>query len=364
MASDQHKILYVFNKQSQYPRIKLIRRALEAFGHVDTISSERNTYFARTVEILFRYFFRKRRDHDLLVIGFFAQLLFPFLRLFWRKPIVVDCFISLYDSYVCDRKMAPPGSLRAKICYHLDRSMLLRADAVLADTDQHASYFAEFFAVSESKFRAVPVSSDSKVFPYLQPHLGDGRLKQTKVLYFGTYIPLHGVDTIIHAAKLLKDKPVDFLLLGDGQTYSEQLRLTEELRLKNVHFNKLFTIEEIVSQSEKSHILLGIFGATDKAKRVIPNKVFDALSMGRPVITGDSPAIRQFFNNGENIFLVPFSDPEALAEKIMEIASDYPSAQATALAGHEVFTRELSAKQVNEVIARLLGEIFTCTKEK
>src|SRR5690606_7752009 len=65
-------------------------------------------------------------------------------------------------------------------------------------------------------------------------------------------------------------------------------------------------------------VCLGIFGTSDKAASVIPNKVFQVLAAGRPLITRDSPAIRELVEHDmQDITLVPSGDARSLADAIM-----------------------------------------------
>ena len=76
--------------------------------------------------------------------------------------------------------------------------------------------------------------------------------------------------------------------------------------------------EEIASWIHRTDVCLGIFGSSDKAGRVIPNKVFEILSCGSPLITRDSRAIRELIQPPiEGIYLVPPSDPEALIHALI-----------------------------------------------
>jgi len=65
--------------------------------------------------------------------------------------------------------------------------------------------------------------------------------------------------------------------------------------------------------------VLGIFGTSAKAGRVIPNKVFQALACGAPVVTADTAAARELLRDGESALLVPPGDPEALAAAIRRV---------------------------------------------
>jgi glycosyltransferase involved in cell wall biosynthesis len=67
---------------------------------------------------------------------------------------------------------------------------------------------------------------------------------------------------------------------------------------------------------------LGIFGTSEKASRVIPNKAYQALACGTPLVTADTPAARELLVDGESALLVPPGDPAALAGAVRRLASD------------------------------------------
>ena len=104
------KVLYVCTKQPDYSRIVLLFDALNAHADVDCIYSNRKTYLGRVLEVCARFLVCRKAQYDCVVVGFFAQLIFPFVRLLWKGKLVADCYISLYDSYVHDRGMTSVGS--------------------------------------------------------------------------------------------------------------------------------------------------------------------------------------------------------------------------------------------------------------
>jgi glycosyltransferase involved in cell wall biosynthesis len=68
--------------------------------------------------------------------------------------------------------------------------------------------------------------------------------------------------------------------------------------------------------------VLGIFGTTSKAGRVIPNKAFQAIACGRPLITSDTPAARELLTDGSDALLVPPGDAQGLAAAVRRLAAD------------------------------------------
>jgi glycosyltransferase involved in cell wall biosynthesis len=67
-------------------------------------------------------------------------------------------------------------------------------------------------------------------------------------------------------------------------------------------------------------VCLGIFGTGEKAKRVVPNKVFQGAAAGCAIITSDTAPQRRVL--GDAAILVPPGDPEALAEALLRLSRD------------------------------------------
>lgn len=352
------KILYVATKQPNYSRIKLLRAALEKNYEVHCLFSDADSYPVRIFEVSWRFIKIKKRGYDIVLVGFFAQLIFPLVRIFWSGKIVADCFISLYDSLICDRSKYKAGSLAARFAAWMDAYMLRHSDVTLTDTQAHADYLVEEYSIDRTKIVSIPVSADENVFPYTPAKAEDYVYgTEFEVLFYGAYIPLQGTDVIVRAAKLLEDLPIRIRMVGDGQTFEATQKIAHDLNLKNVTFHGLQTLARLAEMSCQSHLLLGIFGTTEKARRVIPNKVFEAVCLGRPVITGDSETVREYFSDGKSILTVPFGDPEALANKIRWVQANYAEAVVIGQCGRTVFESALTPEHVRQRMSAVVDSL-------
>jgi glycosyltransferase involved in cell wall biosynthesis len=75
--------------------------------------------------------------------------------------------------------------------------------------------------------------------------------------------------------------------------------------------------DALIGYLHEADVCLGIFGTSDKAASVIPNKVFQILAAGKPLITRDSPAIRELVEHSPpSVTLIPAGNPARLAEAI------------------------------------------------
>jgi glycosyltransferase involved in cell wall biosynthesis len=81
----------------------------------------------------------------------------------------------------------------------------------------------------------------------------------------------------------------------------------------NVRFESWLPYEHLPNRIAKAHILLGIFGSSVKADLVIPNKMFQAMAVGRPVITRRSKAYQTTLEDSDVIGWVSPADPATLA---------------------------------------------------
>ena len=299
-------------------------------------------------------------DYDVMVVGYaghFDLFLARSLSFFSGKPLVFDVFVSLTETAVEDRGLVQRGSWMARLLRLVDRWSCRLADWVLLDTEAHCRYFQREFGLSPARLRRVPVGADGVYNRRPCPrHAGN----PFRVLYFGQYIPLHGVEYVVRAAGLLEDRrDIRFDFVGKGQTYEGAWALARELGLRNVVFHPTWlSAEELISRYIlPADVCLGVFGLSPKAQRVVPYKVFVALAMAKPLITGDSPAAREALVNGETALLCRMGDPHALARAILRLREDPFLRQRIAEGGYRTFQERFSPQAVGAVVKRVIEEV-------
>jgi glycosyltransferase involved in cell wall biosynthesis len=100
--------------------------------------------------------------------------------------------------------------------------------------------------------------------------------------------------------------------------------------------------ERLPAELRSAGCALGIFGTTPKAQRVIPNKAFQAIACGVPLVTADSPAARELLVDGESALLVAPGDPDALATAVRRLADDAELARRIGAGGRAAYERSAS----------------------
>ncbi len=354
------RVAFIASRESTYSRVAILKQSLETTFDVTFFLSDKKNYPTRILSVYLQFLFALLLGHlknvDVLVVGFFAQPMLPMLRFFWRRPIISDGYFSIFDTLVHDKAKVRSHSIIGKLCYWLDRYMLQNSDLVLTDTLEHVEFFKQSFNVPHAQVERLWVSAQDTVFRSQSP-LPLQEEEKCEVLFWGGFIPLQGVEVIIQAAHLLRDNAVHFTIVGSGQTFPSCKKLSQELNTDNVSFIGWQTLEGLQELASKSHIILGIFGTTNKAKRVIPNKAFQAIALAKPLITGDSPASRELFSNGYNAMLVPLGDPEALAERIKWAKDNYEKTLTIAQRGYSTFLEKASPARIQDLLSGYIQQV-------
>ncbi len=272
--------------------------------------------------LIFRYL--RAPDHNFVYVGYLGQLdvlvLWPFARLRGAR-IVWDAFLPLYEMMVEDRKMIRGSSVFAKFIFAWEWLACRAADRIVLDTDAHAEYFARTYSLPKNKLATVFVGAEPEAFP-CQAGPDEPKVLNAlfTVLFYGQFIPLHGIETIIQAAQQSEDDAIQWTVIGMGQQVEAIRSLLDEQPVKNLTWIPWVPYRELITHIHTADVCLGIFGSTGKAARVIPNKVFQILFAGKPLITMDSPAIRELLDpNMPGVMLVPPGNPNALLEAVNEV---------------------------------------------
>ena len=272
--------------------------------------------------------FYKAGPRDVVVVGYTGHLdLFwaRALSLAWRRPVVLDAFLSPYDTVVGDRRLLDARSLAARALFAFERCALRLSDLVLTDTEVGADFLAETFGLPRKRFAAMPVGSlvraPVEVPVPVAANGGAADKAPFEALFAGTFVPLQGIPYILDAAAEAPD--IMFRIIGDGPGAT---RMEHEVRtrgMSHVSMERRFVPRaELDARLARADAVLGVFGDTPKAARVIPCKVYDGLAAGLPVVTGDSPAARELLTDGENALLVDRRDPRSLVNTLRRLRDD------------------------------------------
>lgn len=232
-------------------------------------------------------------------------------------PIAWDVFISVYDTVCEDRRLINGGSLSGRLLWWLERMALRCPDLIFMDTRAYARRLEALFDLPPEHCEAVWVGVEldcfrARAFP------AEREERKMRVLFYGQFIPLHGIPTIIEAARLLRDRPIRWQLVGRGQEVNRVHKMLNEDPLEHVDWIEWIEYSRLEECIAGSDLCLGIFGTSQKAACVIPNKIFQVVAVGRPVITLDSPAIRELLTPSQPCtYLVPGGDAQALANAVV-----------------------------------------------
>lgn len=266
-----------------------------------------------------------------------------------RIPAVLDVFISLYDTVVLDRGLRSKRSPVALATRALDVAACWSVRSVVVDTPEHADFFARFTHRGRSHFAVLWVGAEEQRF-VTAADPGD----DAPILWYLTYIPLHGFETVARAAAELADDGRIFRLIGDGQERASAERLVRELGLTNVEFVAPVPEAELPAEIAGASICLGVFGTSDKAARVVPNKVFQGAAAGRAIVTAATPAVINAF--GDALVTVPVGDATALADAIRALRG--PARLAVAERARATYEQHYSeaalADQLGAILATLI----------
>lgn len=297
---------------------------------------------------------KSRVNPDLILVAFPGHTVVWLAHfLFSRKRIIFDAFLSRFDSNVYDRKSYRVWSLRGIFDWLLDWSSCVISRTILLDTEEHIKYFSKKFFVKKSKMLRVPVGANTFHF---YPRESKDNLGKFNVYFQGMFIPLQGIQYIVDAAEKLVAYPdIVFTIVGDGQEYKEVSDLIAQKRLSNIILSGVQPLEKLPEFISKADICLGIFGNTEKATRVIPNKVYEYIAMKKAVITSDTSAIREFFINEKDMLLCKRADGEEIAKAILRLKNDPELASSLAYSAHEYFVSYMKSKII---VSELLSHLY------
>jgi glycosyltransferase involved in cell wall biosynthesis len=299
---------------------------------------------------------RVLHDPQFYILGFRGYELYWFVRLITLgRTLIFDHMMSPYDSLTSEYEIIDAKGFIGKLVYFYERKLLLNSDVVLTDTDLHKRYFQGLFRITPSKIVDIPVGTDENLFHPVDHPLPLPDTALFEVLYYGSFLPLHGIDLILNAASRLRKFQIHFTLIGGNRLdLSGFHRAIKELDLHNVTHINWVEFEDLPQRIARAHLGLGgPFGNTGQARRVITGKTFQFLAMAKPVIIGEIDDDCGFVDS-VNCLLVPQKDPSALADAILWAFQHQAELDAIGYRGRELYQARYSIECITEKLRETL----------
>ena len=356
-----------FGSYPQDPAIALFRQKLEFQNievkecHIDINISLEHRSISRVISSYWKLLVKHRKvgEYDIAVLPlWWGAIQLPLLKIISRKPILYFGQGSPYDELVNDRKKIKPTSFTARFFLFFEKMVCRLSDLITKESQAEIAYYTHQMNISKKKFRVLNIGADKTKFPACPFKEFDEKFI---VLYWGTFIPLHGVEVIVQAAKILSThKDILFRFCGEGQTKSEMENFVKKHNLTNTEFLGFVEQSSLLENIKNSDVCLGIFGKSQKAEIVVTHKVYQILCSQKPLITMDSRVIREInLENDKNSILVPKQDPKELAKAILYLKNNENKRKEIAYEGRKIFEEKFSIVVTSKIAVKYLNELLS-----
>ena len=303
--------------------------------------------------------FSKIGRFDILMVGYPGQFdifLAKIFALLKGKPLVWDVFMSIY-LIAMERGLDKNHGFILGFIRGVEHIGLRLPDMLIQDTIDYVSWFEKTYKIPEKRFRLVPTGADNRIFKPSKTLFKKER-NEFLVLYYGSFIPNHGVMKIAEAIKALNSrKDMIFRFIGEGPDKTPFQTYIKQHRLENVEILGWMDQNDLINQIAEADCCFGVFGTTPQSLMTVQNKLYECLAMGKPIITGDSPAVRRALPPN-TVFLCDRNKPQEISEAIVELASNAEKRLALANNAIKVFNENYSIEKLGHKIEKYMTELI------
>ncbi len=358
------KICFFGNYIPFYNRYSVIREGFKAKG-IDFLECQINknfgSYFGNFIFaniLLIKKFLRLDKNFTHMYVWGYRESVFAafLLSKIFEKRLIFDPVISIYSTRITEKKQVDKFSFKGTLFFLYEKLAFKLPDLILAPTESFRQHFCKIFSLRPNRVSVLPVGAVLEEFNF---NLFEKNKSEFRVIYWGNFHPQHGVEYIIRAAKLIEDfkGKVSFRLIGTGFCREELINLCKKLKVSNVTFTGYISNDMLKKEIIKAHVVLGFFGKTPRAGMSIGNKVYEALSYGKPVITEGSEAVCRSFTNKKELYIVKSGNEREISEGIIELYNNSDLRRKIALGGYERLKKDFSEEKIADKVIKLVADL-------
>ena len=371
-TTKRHRAVLLWNPP-EYSRVRYIRKLLEADCHVETISFHNRFFLERipmlrhmvlATNLLSAWFSHKRK---VIVVAFSpvpSSIVGVLLSRILSQPLVYDLYYSWVESNI-DADRWQSKSLCTIVGRLLESFCLKSARFVLVDTRSNQYYFSRLYAIDVSRIVPIYGVVDLEDFTPRQRQGNELRQKlgiqdEYVIMYHGTFQKVHGIENLIQACPQIVSRlpRAMFMMVGDGPVRKNCERMVERLGLRNRFiFTGRVEHNSIPQYLAAADVWVGLLTARWKAHRTARFGMFEAMAMGKPVVTGRSHETNKLITDGKNGFLVDPHNPLELVQVISSLASESGLHTRIGRNARKLVESEYSLETMKKILLKVISRI-------
>lgn len=255
--------------------------------------------------------------------------------------------------------------LLIRLSYWLEKFLYQHADRIIVNSPG----FIEHVAKKGGKhIEVIPNGADIRqieVLDQTEARRKFGWPEKFTVLYAGAHGLSNDLGVILQAADLLKsNKDVIFRFVGDGKEKPNLMNLAEEMHLSNVKFIDPVPKTNIQQTLAAADTCVAILKPVEMYKTTYPNKVFDYMAAGKPVILAIDGVIREVVEDARcGIFCTP-GDPRKISEAVMLLFNNQIKARVMGINGRAYLEKHFDRKKIATDLIGLIEEMASNSRKR
>jgi glycosyltransferase involved in cell wall biosynthesis len=243
----------------------------------------------------------------------------------------------------------------------LERFLYQRADRVMVNSP---GFLQPVTSRGAKRVDLIPNGADPSMFDPADDGAAFRQSNELENKFIALYAGAHGMsndlNVILESASLLADeKNIHIVLLGDGKEKSALITQAKEMKLSNMTFLPSVPKTEMASALAGADACIAILKPLEEYKTTYPNKVFDYMAAGRPVVLAIDGVIREVVEAADcGIFATP-GNAEEIAEAIRKLATNSEQSRAMGLKGRSYLEENFSRAVIGNKLVGLLEELIS-----
>jgi len=248
--------------------------------------------------------------------------------------------------------------LLIRLSYWLEKFLYRHADRIVVNSPGFIEHVAN---QGGRNIHLVPNGADVGLFELLETHKSRKSLgweEKFTALYAGAHGMSNDLEVLLESAKELSSNPnIQFALVGDGKEKASLVEKAKMMRLGNIHFLPPVSKKQIGQTLSAADACIAILKPIEMYKTTYPNKVFDYMAAGKPVILAIDGVIRDVVESADcGIFCTP-GDPQAIADAIKFLYNNQNRSRQMGLNGRKYLEDHFDREKIAGDLAGLMEEM-------